>query len=32
MGLLSGLEKFGLEQMDTTNLFEDEKKPKAEQL
>lgn len=31
MGLLSGLEKFGLEQMDTTNLFEDEKKPKAEQ-
>ena len=30
MGLLSGLEKFGLEQMDTTNLFEDEKKPKAE--
>ena len=31
MSLLSGLEKFGLEQMDTTNLFEDEKKPKAEQ-
>ena len=31
MNLLSGLEKFGLEQMDTTNLFEDEKKPKAEQ-
>lgn len=31
MGLLSGLEKFGLDQMDTTNLFEDEKKPKAEQ-
>ena len=31
MGLLSGLEKFGLEQMDTTNLFEDEKKPKTEQ-
>ena len=31
MGLLSGLEKVGLEQMDTTNLFEDEKKPKAEQ-
>ena len=31
MRLLSGLEKFGLEQMDTTNLFEDEKKPKAEQ-
>lgn len=29
MGLLSGLEKFGLDQMDTSHLFDDEKRPGA---
>lgn len=32
MSFLSGLEKFGLDQLDTTNLFEDDKKSRAEEI